>query len=246
MAVHASRTNREALALAHMTMAFELAPGSVELGFQLGCLQAHAGQTGKALERFQATTRLLPEFADGWYFLGIALVREQRNREALAALRTAYLLAPAQPRILRALADVEFRTGYPSDALPLWMELERIQPDDVEIRLKTGETLSRLGWHEQALASYQRALLELPASADLWLALAQAQEDSGNRGAAQHAYEKAMSLKPGWAFPLSGLLGLQRGKAPDTLIDQASSTAGIQLSTRCGSGADRLRIGQGP
>ncbi|MEO6102065.1 MAG: sulfotransferase [Pseudoxanthomonas sp.] len=239
MALHASRSGREALALAHMTKASELAPESVEFGFQLGCLQAHAGQNVLAAKQFRSIIRRSPEFADAWYFLGITLSRQQQDGDARVALRTAHRLAPTQARILKALADVEFRIGYPVDALPLWEQLERIQPDDVDTRLKTGETLSRLGFHEQARAAYERALHELRPSGDLWMALAQAEEDNGDRQAAQHAYESALALKPAWAFPLSGLLGLHRGKAPDALIEQATL---LQASDSLPD-ADRALIG---
>lgn len=220
MALQASQTGRDALALEHMGTAVKLAPHSVELGFQLGCLQAHAGHYDQALAHFQSTTARSPEFADGWYFLGIALMRLKRDGEALAALRTAYRLAPAHARALKALAELEFRIGYPADALPLWRALGHANPDDLDICLKTGETLSRLGYHHEAIDFYKAALKRKPEAADLWMALAQSEEDNGDRSNAEAAYSRALALKPGWAFPLSGLLGLQRGKAPAALIDE--------------------------
>ena len=222
MAIQASGTGREALALQHMTIASRLAPDSVELGFQLGCLQAHAGRFTEALEHFRKTTDRQPSYADGWYFLGIALLRLRRDAEALPALRTAYRLAPDHIKALRALADLEFRIGYPTDTLPLWRELGRTHPDDIDVCLKTGETLSRLGFHEEAIISYQAVLQKLPTAAEIWIALAQAQEDNDDRQAAQEAYTRALALKPDWAFPVSGLLGLQRGKAPVGLVEKAT------------------------
>jgi tetratricopeptide (TPR) repeat protein len=222
MALQASHTDRAALALEHMGTAFKLAPHSMELGFQLGCLQAHAGDYAQALGHFQRTTTQSPGFADGWYFLGIALLRLKRDAEALTALRNAYRLAPTHAKALKALADLEFRIGYPADALPLLRALAQAHPDDLDTCLKTGETLSRLGYHADAIASYKSALQRQPDAADLWMALAQAEEDNGDRHNAEAAYLQALALKPGWAFPLSGLLGLQRGKASVALIEQAT------------------------
>lgn len=239
MALQASHTGRDALALDHMGIAHKLAPHSVELGFQLGCLQAHAGHYDQALEHFQHTTTHAPEFADGWYFLGIALLRLKRDNEALAALRSAHRLAPSHAKALRALADLEFRIGYPADALPLWRALGRINPDDLDTCLKTGETLSRLGYHADTIASYKAALQRQPDAADLWMALAQAEEDTGDRSNAEAAYTQALALKPGWAFPLSGLLGLQRGKASNALIEDATR---LQASASLPD-ADRALIG---
>lgn len=222
MALQASSTGRHPLALRHLTTAFELAPDSMELGFQLGCLQAHNGSNLQALAHFQNAVAHWPERSDAWYFLGITLNRLHRDAEALAALRRAYALAPENARILKALADLEFKIGYPSDSLPLWMALERIQPQNLDNCLKRGETLSRLGFHDQAAAYYRDALDSMPGAGDLWMALGQAEEDLANSEAATQAYQQALGLRPEWAFPLSALLGLQRGKASEELMEQAT------------------------
>ncbi|RYZ74739.1 MAG: tetratricopeptide repeat protein [Lysobacteraceae bacterium] len=239
LALQASANGRHDLALLHMTTASQLAPDSIEFGFQLGCLQAHTGQYGDAIAHFRKTVAHQPGRADAWYFLGTSLLRLHRDIEALAALRTARGLAPGHVKILRALADLEFRAGYPADALPLWQELLGIYPDDVDACLKTGETMSRLGLHDQAIASYETALERMPHAADLWMALAQSREDNDDRKAALAAYQQALVLKPGWAFPLSGMLGLQRGKAPDSLVEESAS---LQASAALPD-ADRALIG---
>lgn len=239
MAQQASHTGRPGLALEHMTAAFQLAPHSLELGFQLGCLQAHAGEFGKALVHFQAATTHWPAHADAWYFQGIALSRLHRDTEALPALRNAYRLAPGRNNVLKALADSEFKAGYPADALPLWQELNKLDPGNIDAWLKTGETLSRLGFQDEAIAHYHAALGRLPGAADLWLAMAQAQEDKGEKAAAQQAYEQALAIKPGWALPMSGLLGLLRGKASPELAGQAIA---LQASSAL-TDAERALIG---
>ncbi len=223
VALLASQSGRIALALHHMDLACRLAPDAIQNKFQLGCLLAHDGQFERSLDYFNATTALLPAFVDGWYFLGLTLGRLGRDVEAISALRVAHQLAPAQIKIVKALAETEFRTGYPADALPLWQQLLDLNPDDLDSRLKTGETLSRLGYHQQAIALYQEGASMAPGAESLWMALAQAQEDDGNRVAAQQAYEQALALRPGWAFPLSGLLGLKRGSASNDWVDLATT-----------------------
>ncbi|MEO8365882.1 MAG: sulfotransferase [Pseudoxanthomonas sp.] len=239
MALLASSSGRHELALEHMAKACLLAPDSAEFHFQFGCLLAHSSQYEQALPHFKATTDALPDFADAWYFRGICLLRMNRDTEALSALRCAYDLAPDHGKALEALADVEFRVGYPADALPLWQRLGQLRPTDINVALKRGETYSRLGSHDLAISSYHEALRRSPDSGDLWMALAQAHEDEGNRQSAQQAYEHALALKPGWAFPLAGLLGLQRAKASDELI---AAAIGQQQSPALGD-PERALIG---
>ncbi|MBW8368537.1 MAG: sulfotransferase [Arenimonas sp.] len=223
MATLALRTGRHPLALEHMHQAAALAPESASLQCELGCLLAHQGQPLPALDYFRRTIDLQPAFADGWYFLGITLARLNRDEEALLPLRRAMALAPGQPRQLESLAQVEFRAGFPDDALPLWQELLRLRPGHDETLLKLGETLGRLGHNLQARQLYVDALEQRPGSADLWMALAQCEEDIGDRDAAASAYERALALRPDWAFPLSGVLGLLRGKAPEPRVAQAKA-----------------------
>src|SRR5690606_5739568 len=116
------------------------------------------------LEHFTSATRLQPGFAEAWHFQGISPVRMQRDREALPALRRARQIAPENPRILEALAEAEFRCGYPADALPLWEHLQQVRPGDTHIVLRKGETLSRLGFLDRSIATYQAALEQLPDS----------------------------------------------------------------------------------
>lgn len=217
----ASRTGDAAGALRHLAHACRLAPASAALRCDLGRLQAGMGDLAASLDAFRAATALAPEALEPWYFLGITLVRLARAGEALPPLRQAWRLAPDRIEVLRALAEAEFEAGRPEDALPLWQRLAQLQPADLDASLKLGETCSRAGLHAQALASYRQALQRLPAAAELWLALAQAEEDAGDRAAAAHAYAQALDRRPGWPQALAGLLGLQRAKSPEALVDAA-------------------------
>lgn len=223
LALLASGMGRNTEALQHMVNASALAPESAEFHFQLGSLLAAGGRYAEGIEHFSSAIRLQPGFADAWHFQGISLVRMQRDREALPALRRACQLAPDNLKTLEALAEAEFRCGYPADALPLWEHLQRVRPGDTHIVLRIGETLSRLGFLDRSISTYQAALEQLPDASELWMALAQAQEDKGDREAARHAFERALALRPGWAFPLGGLLGLERGQASPALIDSATA-----------------------
>jgi len=221
MGLVAARTSRIGLAIQHLTTACERAPDSGMLHCELGRVLASNGQLEPALKHFHNATTLEPGQVEGWMFFGITALRLHRIHEGLLALRHAHSLTPQDQQVLAELANAEFHHGHPDDALPLWQELTRRRPDDVDNQLRLAETLSRLGLHGEAIESYQAALQRLPGSADLWMALGQAHEDSGERGGARTAYEAALTIKPGWAFPLSGLLGIQRASSPPPLIEQA-------------------------
>ena len=210
-------------AIAAMQRACELAPAAIDLRFQLACLLAASSDFVNAIPNFQYVIENEPQLTEAWYLCGLALMRINRDTEALPLLRDANRRTPDQLRVLRALAELEFRSGFPADALPLWQALHKAAPEDLSICLKTGEILSRLGLHEKALAHYRDAMQRHSGSPDLWMVLAQVEEDRGERDAAEAAYRKALELQPDWAFPLAGLLAMQRGKAMPELMEQAQS-----------------------
>jgi tetratricopeptide (TPR) repeat protein len=225
--------------IAAMQRACELAPAAIDLRFQLACLLAASSDFVNAIPHFQYVLENEPQLTEAWYLFGVALMRLNRDTEALPLLREAYRRTPDQLRVLRALAELEFRSGFPADARPLWQALYKAAPDDLSICLKSGEILSRLGFHEEALVHYRDAMQLHPDSPDLWMVVAQVEEDRGERTAAEAAYRKALELQPDWAFPLAGLLAMQRGKASPELIEQAERL----LRSPALSDADRAMLG---
>src|SRR5690606_26207822 len=130
----------------------------------------------------------------------------------------AHALAPGDADILRALADAEFRAGWPADALAPWQSMLERDPDEVQARLRVGETLHRLGDQAAAVACFREGVERQPRDAGLWLALGQAAEDAGDREGAREAYRQALALRPGWPFALACQLALERGDAPDDAV----------------------------
>lgn len=217
----ASDTKHPARALEHMARACAIAPDCGQLRFEFACLLAHADRLTEAASHFQAATQLIPDSIEAWRLQGMVLLRLRREREALESLRHAYALAPGHNNIVKPLADLEFSIGAPESALPLLGQLLDQDPRDRDLRLKLGETHSRLGQHGQAFAVYEQGLTLAPGSAELWMALAQTSEDLGDRQAARQAYARALELKPDWALPLCGLLEVSRSDVGSETLARA-------------------------
>ncbi|MGV8932473.1 MAG: sulfotransferase [Luteimonas sp.] len=220
---HAAQAGDFTSAIARLTEACRLAPGSAQMPLELGRVRAAMGAFDAAQRHFEQAVALDPTLFDAWFLLGIIHMRNGHHEQALHPLRQAHRLQPDRADALHALADAQFHAGSPKNALPLWQAIVDAQPGNLDARLRLGETCSRLGLHADAVAGYRSALQVFPDSPDLWMAIAQAEEDDGNKQAAQDAYRHTTTLKPGWALPLSGLLGIQRAKASPELIAQATT-----------------------
>ena len=207
----------------HMRQCCDLAPESADYHFQLGSLLAHQGSHQEALDRFNRVVLIAPRHHAGWWFLGKTLLALGRGHKARFALRNALALKPDSEAVVKDLAEAEFKHGFPQDALPLWEKLARLHSRDLNTVLKTGESLSRLGFHERATRHFEDALSDAPRSPDLWMALAQALENENHRAAAERAYRRVLELKSGWNLPLACLVELVRHDAPPEVFTQATA-----------------------
>ena len=238
-ALSADARGQPSQAIAAMEQACRLAPAVSDLRFQLACLLAANGDLVNAVPHFQHVLEHDPQLTEVWYLCGVAMMRLNRDPEALPLLREAYRRTPEQLRVLRALAELEFRFGFPADALPLWQAIYKAAPDELSPCLRCGEVLSRLGFHDEALAHYHNAMHRHSSSPDLWMVVGQLEEDRGERSAAEAAYRRALELRPDWAFPLAGLLNLERAKASPAIVEQAENL----LRSPTLADADRATIG---
>ena len=205
-------------ALHWMRQAHERAPDAADLAEQYGSLLAYTGAFREAVVPLARAVTLAPAKPSSLYLLGLAQLRSAEALGALPPLRRARELAPADPRVRAALAEAEFIAGFPEDAHPLLLAQHGDDPANLDTTLKLGETLSRLGEHEQALAHYTAALERGAAPADLHMARGQVREDLGDRDSAAQDYREALRHRPDWAFPLAGLLDVLRGKTDEDLL----------------------------
>lgn len=210
-------------AIAHLAKARQLSPTSALFARDLGKMLAQSNHLDEATGHFAHATSLDPEDFEGWLLLGVTAGRLRRFDESLGALRKAHALAPSNTTVTRELAERVFESAGPAEALPLWRKIAAQHLDDVHAQLRLGETLSRLGMHDDAAKSYRYAVSITPESPELWLALGQSLEDNANREGAQAAYQAALDLRPDWPLPLSALLGIAKSSGNATFIVQAEA-----------------------
>ena len=138
-------------------------------------------------------------------------------------MRRAHQLAPDNFKILEALAEAEFHCGYPIDALPLWELLQQVRPSDTHIVLRKGEILSRLGFLDRSIPHSKPHWCNPPIQASCGWRLLKLGKTVGIGKRPSRPSNGRWSCARLGAFPLSNLLSLQRGQAPQSLIDSATT-----------------------
>lgn len=211
-------------AIAAMHDAVALAPDDAGLRVALGQVQASAGRIDDAIASFRKACERQPGSAEAWYLLGATLYGSGRAADALPALERAHALVPAQAMVTAVLADALFLAGRAEEALPHFEALaqdasKQGQTSDPMRTLRIAQCHRALG--DPVLALRVATDVAGEAFAPLWLEIGGLHEDLGDADAAHAAYARAIELQPGWAEPVSALIGLRREAAPDASIDIA-------------------------
>ena len=173
-------------------------------------MAAKSGDLPGALVAFERAVATTPQSAEAWFLLGATLADLKRDAEAAVALRRAHAFAPGQIEVLGTLAYVEYRLNNFAAAAPLLEALSARRPDDLDAQLKLGDTLARLGHPAEAARVFRGAVAAHADDGGLWMALAQAEDEAGDRDAACAAYLASQT----WRTSLLSMatVGIEIGK----------------------------------
>jgi len=134
----------------------ESAAGRVErrgAGFRLGHCCLALGELAAAEQALRDEVRRHPNFADAHNTLGVALVSQAKNEEALAAFRAALALEPAHAEANSNAANLLFTLGRAEQALPYAERAVAAKPQLADAQLNLGLILHALKRYEEAVAS---------------------------------------------------------------------------------------------
>ncbi len=186
----AERLYREALAID---------PASPDALHGMGVLALQRGLPAQAIALIGRASAARPDQPLFTLNLGHALLGCGHVEEARAAMRTATLLDPGDPRAHAALATVLERLGRSDEALAsAWTALDRvIDPKAIPgTQALAGRAASALGRWPDAVAAFSRAVAENPSDAASWHGLAVAQAASGRSDEAERCFRQVAALLP--------------------------------------------------
>lgn len=170
----------------------------------------------QAVEHYQAAIDIEPAHAGAFYGLGQAMARLGRNGDAVAMLRKAGDLQPANPLPAMAEAAVHREMGDERPALVAYGEALRRQPRLAAAHVGRAEVLQAAGNVPAAIDEYLAAVDDEPRNAEIQLRLGMAYQQVGNPSAARNAYLRAVELAPDLAVAYNNLAWLASGAVKDT------------------------------
>ncbi|MCB1162274.1 tetratricopeptide repeat protein [bacterium] len=158
-------------------------PHYADVQCQLGLARLKCGRGEGAIQALRTALTVNPRFMEASYFLGLALLGEERYLEAEESLDFARELGGESSDLLLQLARCRFQLGRNEGAETLLDELLRRQPEHAEARYLLGLLRHAEGRHDDALRLIRAALEAKPTlgTAALDLALIHARKGEWGR-----------------------------------------------------------------
>ena len=148
-------------------------PEDASLRHRLGTALMMAGDAAGAVEQFEATLRVAPDFEKAHFGIGVILGMNGRHAEAIARYAAAVELRPNYLEARLGLAEALRLTGRLEESAAEFAEAIRIDPAFAEAWMVRAVILVQLGRTREAGDWLREALLVHPGHPDLAALLAQ-------------------------------------------------------------------------
>ena len=173
--------------------------GTTEL-LRFGHALRRENRLAEAAACYRLLSEMHPQFADGWFELGLAQQELGELAAAAAALKAGLRLQPAADGRLSAYAALLQSMGRTDEARSAYRRAIARSPADSDAHFNLGTVEELVGEHAAALASYRTALeLDPPDEARVHNNIGGVLSVMGDLRASAAAYAEAVEADPGLA-----------------------------------------------
>lgn len=138
-------------------------PGDFESHYNLGAMLQARGQSGPAIEQYEAALQIRPQDVTANNALGAALLASGDPARAAGYLRLATQTAPDYFDAHYNLGNALASAGDFSGAAEQFSTAVRLKPDDADAHANLGSALAEMGQFAEAKTQFERALEINPA-----------------------------------------------------------------------------------
>ena len=171
----------------------------------LGMIALQAGSSGMAIELFDRLTVSLPNHIDAHFYLGNALLQEDRLTDAEASYRRALALAADHAEAIYQLAVIHHLQGRLDEAIAGYQQAIALQPDAPAKHGNLGVALDAQGRFDEAAHSLRKSLAIEPRSAETHFNLGNTLKSLGKLDEAIACYRRALELRADFVDALDNL-----------------------------------------
>ncbi|MGB3638684.1 MAG: tetratricopeptide repeat protein [Rivularia sp. (in: cyanobacteria)] len=163
----------------------------------LGNIFEQQGKLDTAVEHYQQTLQLKPDYAEAYYNLGNILQRQGKLDAAIKAYQQALKIKPEIAQAHNNLGNVLQKQGQLRVAIESYQQALKIKPEYVQAHYNLGDIFLKQGKLEAAVESFQQALKIKPDYGIAHHQLGNTFHQKGELEAAAESYQKALKFLPG-------------------------------------------------
>jgi tetratricopeptide (TPR) repeat protein len=165
----------------------------------LGSILLQTGRIPEAIEQYEQTFRIKPDYAVAYYNLGNALLKEGRVPEAIAQYEHALQIAPDDAVAHNNLGGALLQIGRVPEATEQFEQAVQLKPDYAPAHNNLGSALQQTGRLPEAIAQYEQAVQLKPDYAQARYNLGTILIQTGRAPEAIEQLQQALRIKPGYA-----------------------------------------------
>ncbi len=202
----------------------------------VGAANKGLNQIADAYKAFTKVTELNPNYADGFYNLGIILQDQGRLDEAITSYKKALALKPDYAEAHNNMGNTLKEQGQLDEAIASYEQALSIKPDYADAFYNIGNVLKDQGKLEDAIASYERALSLKPDQPEMYNNLGTALQDQGKLDEAIDAYNRALTINPDHAVThrnLSFLIKYESNHPQIATVNKMMKRVDLTNDDRC-------------
>jgi eukaryotic-like serine/threonine-protein kinase len=163
----------------------------------VGLAFSGTGEYQKAIESFNEAFTRDATFFDAVNNRGYAYMQSGDSDRATKDFQTAIRLDPQQSYVpLNNLAQLYYQEGKYVEAFSHYQKAIELKKDYLPAWIGLGKSQRKLKNYQQALSTFDRALILDARSAEVWFYKSQVEEDLGSYTDAKLSLEKSLSLSP--------------------------------------------------
>lgn len=221
--------------------ALALNPRNADAHFELGKTYYVRQRWAEAAAQFEAALAHDPAHQNAHLLLAKIRTGQKEYDAALKELEAARAAgATATPDLLATLGTVQEQTGAYTQALAAYAEALRLDPGNMDLRLRRVRIMGNLKEYDAALKELAKARAANGITPDLLAALGAVQEQSGAYTEALATYAEALRLEPGNAD-----LHLRRVRIFRMNGDGPAALAELEAASRVKGGTPDILVALG-
>jgi len=186
----------------------ETSPDDVDGRFFRGRINIIENQNQKAIDDLTLVTRSRPQFAPGFYFMGVAQRSQSKIQEARQNFAKAVELFPLWIPPRTSLAEIQAASGDLNSAIEQAQIVLKAQPSNDRMLVVLGTSLLRKNQLPQAIEAFQKAKRINPKGFAAQMNLATAYTMQKKYGDAIKEYEDILKANPERIEALSSMVRL--------------------------------------